>query len=661
MTADNAPSPYVASASKEVVPYLAWQAFASGSSTGWISDGAWPQYIQLDTGAGNAWALTGYAIQAAPGALSARAPQAWRVEGSNDLLRWSTLNTESAQTAWGSSESRSFGASGSAAYRYFRVFVTASNDGTYTEIGLLSLTGTAGTAAAQPADFAPHAMTSASAPSPYVVTFSSQNATYPAWKAFDGSIAGPDAWVGTGGGADWIALDLGAGASKLLAGYAIRGPDGNPTGADTAPKDFTLEGSNDGSSWTVVDTRTNQTGWGLWPGQGEVRYYAAGAVAGYRYFRLHISANNGNVTNTSVLELYLFGTGVTVSVFSSSRDLTLYAQLQSGGPRAILNSSGTWTSTGVAKLRFNAFNLAQQNAVNTPTYKTGKRSPLLGVRGRQAGTFSLSKPFIPSGAAGTAPDDDPVLQACMGQAGTVVASTSVTYSLADALNYLLFLLYNKTPGASSPTNSYALGCVPQTIKFTGGGNFLDYEVSGVACGVGDSVNFSAYTGGDAVLKGGLTTYPAEPSSVTQNGNVIAGFGGNVGFSIGGSALAEVRGTVEITISSGVEAIADALSDAYTIGYVGGLRQVSLANITCIDSDGSVLNALKQAAFTKAAQTIAIVFGTVAGYIVTFNLANVQIGGGSWQEAGAALNIQFGESLAHATSSTVVDDLTLALT
>jgi hypothetical protein len=355
-----------------------------------------------------------------------------------------------------------------------------------------------------------------------------------------------------------------------------------------------------------------------------------------------------------------------MSVFSSSRDRTLYAQVMTDA-RTVLNSAGTWTSTGVQKVRFNTFTLAAGNPTNSPTYKTGKRSRLLGLRGRQNGTATLQKPFIPSGAAGTRPDDDPILTAIFGATGTVVASTSVTYNLTDTLNFLLMPTYNKTPGASSPTNSYLLGGIPQSVKFTGGGNFLDMEVQLSGVGVGDSVNFSSYSGtGDAVLLGkgtgatALSTFPAEPSPTT-NGNVISGFGSGAGFSIGGSALAEVRGTAEITMNLGVEPIADALNDQYVIGFVGGERDISIANITCVDSDGSVLNSLKVASFSKAAQTIVFVFGNVAGSIVTITLANVQVGGITWQEDGAKLNIQFGQSDAHATSSTVTDEMILAIT
>lgn len=350
-----------------------------------------------------------------------------------------------------------------------------------------------------------------------------------------------------------------------------------------------------------------------------------------------------------------------MAVPSSNRQETLWAQIQTGGPRTILNAGGTWTSTGAVKLRFDTFSPTQQNALNTPTYKTGKRSPLIGVRGRQGASWSISKDLIPSGAAGTVPDDDPILQAIFGAPQTTVASTSVTYNLGETLYYLFLSRYNKTPGMTTPTNAYVLGGVPQTVKFAGGGNFLKYSIDGASVGSGDSQNFASYTGGDALLKGGLTTYPAEPGSATQNGNVIPGFGSGAGFSYNGSALADVRGTIEVSMDLGVEAIADGLNDAYTIYFIPGLRQISLSKITCIDTDNAVQNALKQASFSKVAAPIVLQFGNVAGSIWTINLNNVQAGAMAWAENGAALEVSFDGSMAHATSASVTDDMTLVQT
>ena len=71
--------------------------------------------------------------------------------------------------------------------------------------------------------------------------------------------------------------------------------------------------------------------------------------------------------------------------------------------------------------------------------------------------------------------------------------------------------------------------------------------------------------------------------------------------------------------------------------------------------------LKAAAFSKAAQTLSFVFGNIAGQIVTINLPNVQVGGITWQEQGAKLNIQFGESPAAASSASTTDEMNIVLT
>jgi hypothetical protein len=346
---------------------------------------------------------------------------------------------------------------------------------------------------------------------------------------------------------------------------------------------------------------------------------------------------------------------------SSNRPITLWAQLQTGGPRVVNNTSGTWNSTGAKKLRYDSFSVTPQNAINTPTYKTGKRSPLAGVRGRQGVTSTLSKPFIPSGAAGTVPDDDPLLQAIFGAAGVTVASTSVTYSLGETLYYLFLPRFNNTPGLSSPTNLYVLGGVPTSVRFTGGANFLNYEIQMAGVGAGDSQNFASYTGGDAVLAGALTSFPTEPGSATQNGNIIPGFGSGAGFKFGGSSVAEVRNQIEISVDLGIDVIADAINDPYPIAFIAGLRQISISRIQCLDSDGSVLNSLKQASFTKAPTPVSLQFGNVAGSIVTFNLSNVQPGAMSWSENGAALDVVFDKADAHETSATSTDDMTLVIT
>jgi hypothetical protein len=70
-----------------------------------------------------------------------------------------------------------------------------------------------------------------------------------------------------------------------------------------------MEGSPDGSTWTVLDTEIGQTNWQTGWDIPEVRTFSATGSTGYRYFQLNITANNsgGGDPNTAVGELYLFG------------------------------------------------------------------------------------------------------------------------------------------------------------------------------------------------------------------------------------------------------------------------------------------------------------------------------------------------------------------
>lgn len=252
MTTNTAPSPYVASASSENLGTTptrdAYRAFdgTTGGNGGWLGDLFCQahEWLEIDLGAGNPRVLGSYAINVNTVPEPTRAPKNWTLIGSN--------------------------------------------------LGY-------------PPQFAPKNMSGNSTPSPYVAAASS--AFRPAYQAFNGVIgaAGTD-WLGTGGGVDWLRIDLGAGGGFPLLSYAVA-VNTQPEAA-RAPKNWTLEGSTDASSWTVLDTQTNQTSWG----SGEIRSFTCGApsATAFRYYRINITANNGDGTFTQVDELFLNSPGWTV-------------------------------------------------------------------------------------------------------------------------------------------------------------------------------------------------------------------------------------------------------------------------------------------------------------------------------------------------------------
>ena len=81
--------------------------------------------------------------------------------------------------------------------------------------------------------------------------------------------------------------------------------------ADTyvgAPKDFKLQGSNNGSSWTDLNTQTGITWSGLLRKQ-----YTISSPANYSYYRLYISAVQDNAYEPAVIGLELLRYGLTYS------------------------------------------------------------------------------------------------------------------------------------------------------------------------------------------------------------------------------------------------------------------------------------------------------------------------------------------------------------
>jgi hypothetical protein len=187
-------------------------------------------------------------------------------------------------------------------------------------------------------DMAPHDLTSDSSHPPYLVSASSFWPSLPAYGAFDNA-AGNEYWIGTNAGVDWLQIDLGS--SQLLGSYAIQAT----TELLRMPKNWTMEGSNDGTTWIVVDTQTAQTAWT----NNEVLTFTVSAVSeSYRYYRLDITANNGDATYTDVGEMYLYqgATGTTAQTITFP---AIAAQLNSNPPFALsaTASSGLTVSYAV--------------------------------------------------------------------------------------------------------------------------------------------------------------------------------------------------------------------------------------------------------------------------------------------------------------------------
>jgi len=111
-------------------------------------------------------------------------------------------------------------------------------------------------------------------------------------------------WFDSAAPTGWIQYDFGASNAQVIKRYTISSADV----ATRDPKDWTLQGSQDGSNWTTLDSQSGQ----LFANRLQQNIYNIGNTVAYRYYRLNVTANNGDTT-LAVAELGLWSdTGRTI-------------------------------------------------------------------------------------------------------------------------------------------------------------------------------------------------------------------------------------------------------------------------------------------------------------------------------------------------------------
>lgn len=133
-------------------------------------------------------------------------------------------------------------------------------------------------------------MTSATTPAPYVVTCSSYFDNSPqhnGWHIFDGSTADVNCWAsGSGKTSDqWVMIDMNE--PYTCDTLILKARNSSSYGPATQPRDFRLQGSNNGEEFDTIITVTGQT-WGT----TDVKEWTFDKVS-YRYYRLYVNSVNG--------------------------------------------------------------------------------------------------------------------------------------------------------------------------------------------------------------------------------------------------------------------------------------------------------------------------------------------------------------------------------
>ena len=134
----------------------------------------------------------------------------------------------------------------------------------------------------------------------------------------------------------WVELEL-ADPVKVVR-YALTSAN-DSAGRD--PRDWTLKGSNDGTTWTTLDTRSGQD----FPERFQTKEYALANDVAYRHYRLDITANHGD-SIIQLAELQLSNGDTSPPPAGDMRSIV------GAGPRGGYNAKSGVGFTGVRALQY---------------------------------------------------------------------------------------------------------------------------------------------------------------------------------------------------------------------------------------------------------------------------------------------------------------------
>ena len=101
-----------------------------------------------------------------------------------------------------------------------------------------------------------------------------------------------------------------------------------------APKDWTFLGSNDKSTWALLDTQTDETNWSS-SSYGESRFYKFDNTSAYKYYKFNCTANNGATDYMQLQEIEFYCVGNADSTWTG------------GGTTDLLSDVANWGGTSM--------------------------------------------------------------------------------------------------------------------------------------------------------------------------------------------------------------------------------------------------------------------------------------------------------------------------
>jgi fibronectin type 3 domain-containing protein/regulation of enolase protein 1 (concanavalin A-like superfamily) len=176
-------------------------------------------------------------------------------------------------------------------------------------------------------------------------------------RAVDGNNA--TKWFsGSGSSSGWLQIDLGAGNAQTVVRYDLTSANDAPA---RDPKDWQVLGSNDGTSWTTLDSRTGET----FASRFLTKSYTFTNTTAYRYYRLNILSSFSGIDGIQLAEWTLLSA-------------------QNGGASTISPVEVSWLKldeTGGTTAADASGNNKPGTLINSPVRSGGKIGNALGLNG----------------------------------------------------------------------------------------------------------------------------------------------------------------------------------------------------------------------------------------------------------------------------------------
>lgn len=126
---------------------------------------------------------------------------------------------------------------------------------------------------------------------------SGNSASFNSANAFDQNFGSRWFHVGTTG---WLQYDFGANSAQVIKRYTVVSAVDIPT---RDPKNWEFQGSNNGTTWTTLDTQADYA----FEYRTYLRAFDISNTIAYRYYRLNITANNGDGAHVHLGDFGLWG------------------------------------------------------------------------------------------------------------------------------------------------------------------------------------------------------------------------------------------------------------------------------------------------------------------------------------------------------------------